>query len=584
MLMRLPVRFLSLAVALALAATLSGCGKKAPAAASTAPAGTANLLIVNGLIYDGLGGAPVNGGVAVREGRVVAVGDVSSWTSGNTRDAEGLAIAPGFINTLSWATESLIQDGRGLSDLKQGVTLEVMGEGGSMGPLNDAMKAETIKQQSDIKYDIDWTTLGEYLDGLVKRGISTNVASFVGATTVRIHELGYANRAPTPEELARMQALVAQAMEEGALGVGASLIYAPAFYAKTDELTALVRTAGAYGGGYIAHLRSEGNRLLEALDEHIGIARDAKTWAEVYHLKAAGEKNWPKMAQAIAKIEAARTAGLAISADMYAYTAGATGLDAAMPPWVQEGGLDAWLARLKDPKIRARVAQEIRTPSNDWENLYLSAGSPDKVLLIGFGNPKLKPLTGKSLAEVAKLRGKSPEETIMDLVIEDHSRVSTAYFLMSEDNVRLGLAQPWVSLGSDEASQAPEGPFLLANPHPRAYGNFARFLGYYARENKLMSTAEAVRRLTSLPANNFHLKQRGCLAVGCAADIVIFDADQVIDHATFDQPQQFATGMRDVFVNGVAVLRDGEPTGAKPGQVVRGSGWKGWKDTPKTRS
>lgn len=552
---------------LALASVLSACARSA-----APPARAADVLIVNGQLYDGSGAPAVTGGLALKDGQVAAYGDVAGWTAPTTVDAKGLAVAPGFINMLSWANESLIQDGRSLSDLRQGVTLEVMGEGSSMGPLNEAMKAEMRAQQSDLHYDIDWTTLGEYLDSLVRRGISTNVASFVGATTIRVHELGYANRAPTPEELARMQALVAQAMQEGALGVGASLIYAPAFYAKTDELIALVTTAAGFGGGYIAHLRSEGNRLLEALDEHIAIARAANTWAEVYHFKAAGAKNWPKMAEAIAKIEAARKDGLQITADMYAYPAGATGLDAAMPPWVQEGGLDAWIARLKDPKTRRRVAQEMRTPSNDWENLYLGAGSPDKVLLLGFANPKLKALTGKTLAEVAKQRGTTPEDTMMDLVIEDHSRVGTAYFLMSEDNIRLGLSQPWVSLGSDEASQAPEGPFLLANPHPRAYGNVARFLGHYARDGKLMGTAEAVHRLSGLPAANLHLKDRGCLAVGCAADVVIFDPATIIDHATFEQPQQFATGVRDVFVNGVAVLRDGEHTGAKPGQVVRGPG------------
>jgi N-acyl-D-amino-acid deacylase len=575
-LMTLQPRPMFLLKALALASLVFGLSHctKSPSPAPAATGESADLLIINGQLHDGRGSAPVAGGLAIREGHVVAFGDVSGWHAARTVDAGGLAVAPGFINTLSWATESLIQDGRSLSDLRQGVTLEVMGEGNSMGPLNPEMKAQALKRQSDIHYDIDWTTLGEYLDHLVKRGIATNVASFVGATTVRVHELGYVNRPPTAEELARMQALVAQAMDEGALGVGASLIYAPAAYAKTDELTALVQTAANSGGGYIAHLRSEGNRLLEALDELIGIARATHTWAEVYHLKAAGAQNWPKMQQAIDKISAARASGLAISADMYTYTAGATGLDAAMPPWVQEGGLDAWIKRLKDPKIRKRVLQEMRTPSNDWENLYLGAGSPDNVLLIGFDNPALKPLTGKTLAAVAKLRGKSPEETMLDLVIEDHSRVGTAYFLMSEDNVRLGLMQPWVSLGSDEASQAPEGPFLLSNPHPRAYGNFARFIGHYGRDEKRFDTAEAVRRLSGQPARNFHLRGRGCLDVGCAADVVIFDANTIIDHATFDQPQQFATGVRDVFVNGIEVLHNGEHTGEMPGQVVRGPGYR----------
>jgi len=545
----------------------------------TAPVSRADLLIVNGQLYDGRGSAPQAGGLAIRGGRVVAYGDVSGWQAAKTVDAEGLAIAPGFINTLSWANESLLQDGRSLSDLRQGVTLEVMGEGTSMGPLNAAMQAERRQRQSDIRYDVSWTTLGGYLDHLAAHGISTNVASFVGATTVRIHEIGYANRAPTPDELARMQALVAQAMREGALGVGASLIYAPANYAGTEELTALVKTAAQYGGGYIAHLRSEGNRLLEALDELIGIARAAHTWAEVYHLKAAGEANWPKMQQAIARIDAARRDGLAISADMYAYTAGATGLDAAMPPWVQEGGVDAWVQRLQDPATRARVLEEIRTPTNAWENLYLGAGSAERVLLVGFRNPALKPLTGKTLAEVARLRDVSAEDAIIDLVIEDHSRVGTVYFLMSEDNVRLGLQQPWVSLGSDESSQAPEGLFLLSQPHPRAYGNTARFIGRYGRDEHLFSTADAVRRLTGLPATNFHLRNRGCLDPGCAADVVLFDPATIIDHADYAQPQQFATGVRDVFVNGVQVLDHGAATGARAGQVVRGPGWTGWAKT-----
>lgn len=559
--------------ALLIASLLAAACQRSPA--PIVPAKQAvDLLIVNGLIVDGTGGAPAPGGVAIRDGRVVALGDVAAFESASTVDAQGLAVAPGFINTLSWAGEALIADGRGLSDIVQGVTLEVMGEGFSMGPLNAAMKADLVRRQGDLRYPVDWTTLGEFLEGLVRRGVAPNVASFVGATTLRVHEIGYADRPPTPEELARMQALARAAMEEGALGIGASLIYAPAFYAKPDELAALVKVAAAHGGGYIAHLRSEGNRFLEALDELIGIARSANTWAEVYHLKAAGEANWPKMAQAIAKIEAARKEGLAITANMYAYTAGATGLDAAMPPWVQEGGLEAWAMRLKDPKIRAKLREEIARPATSWENWYVAAGSPDRILLIGFKNDQLKKYTGKSLAAIAEARGTPPIDTMMDLVIEDGSRISTAYFVMSEDNVRLGLSQPWVSLGSDEEAQAPEGVFLKSNPHPRAYGNVARFLGHYARDGKLMGVADAVRRLTALPAANFRLEGRGCIAPGCFADVVIFDPATVIDHATFDRPHQLATGVRDVFVNGTAVLRDGKPTDARPGVVVRGPGWK----------
>jgi N-acyl-D-amino-acid deacylase len=443
-----------------------------------------------------------------------------------------------------------------------------------MGPLNEAMRATALARQSDIRYEIDWTTLAGWLEGLERRGVAVNVASFVGATTVRVHELGYANRAPTPGELARMQELVREAMREGALGVGASLIYAPAFYAQTPELAALAAAAGEYGGGYIAHLRSEADRFLEALDELIAIARETGVRAEVYHLKAAGRHNWPKMAQAIARIEAARAEGLAVSANMYTYVAGATGLDAAMPPWVQEGGLEAWIARLKDPVQRAKTIEAMRTPSPLWENLYRMAGSPENVKFIGFRNPALKPLTGRTLAQVMAERGTDAENTIIDLVIEDGSRVDTAYFLMSEDNVERGIRQPWVSFGSDAEASAPEGVFLLSSTHPRAYGNFARLLGHYVRERRVIPLEEAIRRLTRLPAENWKLRGRGCLDAGCFADLVVFDPATIADHATFDQPQRFASGVRDVLVNGVPALRDGEPTGALPGRVVRGPGWR----------
>jgi len=533
-----------------------------------------DLLIDNGIIYDGSGGNPVKGSVAVRNGRVVAVGKLTDHRGKQTVDAKGLAVAPGFINTLSWATESLIHDGRAMSDIKQGVTLEIFGEGTSMGPVNATIREEMLKTQGDIRYDITWTTLGEYLEFLVKKGVSPNVASFIGAATVRQHEIGFANRAPTPQELGRMQELVRQAMREGALGVGSSLIYAPGNYAKTDELIAITRAAGEFGGGYISHMRSEGDRFLEALDELLLIAKQANVHAQVYHLKAAGQQNWPKMQQAIDKIAAARKSGLKITADMYAYTAGATGLDAAMPTWVQEGGIDDWVARLKQPEIRARVIKEMRDPNADFESLLQAAGSADRVLLIGFKTEKLKPLTGKTLAEVARMRGVSPEDAAIDLVIEDHTRVGTAYFLMSEENVKLGLAQPWVNIGSDAEASAPEGPFLLSNPHPRTYGTFARFLGHYVRDEKVTTLQDAIRRLTSLPAETFKLKNRGCLKRECFADIVVFDPATIKDHATFDKPHQYATGVQHVFVNGVQVLRDGEHTGAKPGQVVRGPGYQ----------
>ena len=540
-----------------------------------APAAAAerfDLVIRGGTVYDGTGAPGRKADVGVRGDRIATVGDLSRARAARVVDAKGMAVAPGFINMLSWATDSLIADGRSLSDIKQGVTLEIFGEGWSMGPLNDAMKKEAERQQGDIKYAIDWTTLGGYLDRLVARGVSPNVASFVGATTLRIHELGYADRVPTADELARMEDLARQAMREGALGIGASLIYAPAFYAKTDELVALTKAAAEYGGGYIAHMRSESNRLLEATDELIGVAAAANVHGEVYHLKAAGEANWPKMREVIARIDAARAKGVSVSANMYTYVAGATGLDAAMPPWVQEGGLDAWVSRLRDPDTRKRVIVEMKTPTDAWENLWLMAGSPDRVKFIGFKTNALKPLTGLTLAQVMKRRGTSAEDTMIDLVIEDHTRIDTAYFLMSEDNVRLGIKQPWVSFGSDAESSAPEGVFLKSSSHPRAYGNFARLLGRYVRDEKLITLADAIHRLTGLPAANWKLTGRGCLEPGCYADLVIFDPERIQDRATFEKPQQFADGVRDVFVNGVRVLENGSHTGAKPGRVVRGPG------------
>jgi N-acyl-D-amino-acid deacylase len=529
-----------------------------------------DILIRNGSVYTGDGGEAITADVAINGDRIAAIGEIS----GNAEtiiDASGLAVAPGFINMLSWATESLIEDGLSQSDIRQGVTLEVMGEGWSMGPLSAAMKEEMLKRQWDINYDIEWTTLGEYLEYLEKRGISNNVASFVGATTVRIHVLGEEDRAPNPEELERMKALVAGAMEEGALGVGSSLIYAPAFYSTTEELIELNRVAARYGGRYISHIRNEGGQLLEAVDELITIAREADIGAEIYHLKAGGKDNWSKMDEVFRKVEAARAEGLDITADMYTYTAGATGLDAAMPPWVQEGGHDAWVARLKDPETRARVIEEMRQAGDGWENLYHSAGGADKLLLLGFKNDDLKPLTGKTVAEVAQMRGASAEDTMIDLVIEDDSRVGTAYFLMSEENIHKKIARPWVAFGSDAESLAPEGVFLKSNPHPRAYGTFARLLGKYVREEGVISLSEAIRRLTSFPAGNLGIDDRGRLQEGFYADITIFDPETVQDHATFAQPHQYATGVIHVLVNGVPVLMDGEHTGATPGRFVRKS-------------
>jgi N-acyl-D-amino-acid deacylase len=532
-----------------------------------------DLIIRNGRIIDGTGAPAVRNDVAVKGDRIAAIGALAEATAATVLDANGLVVAPGFINMLSWADEALLVDGRSQSDIRQGVTLEVFGEGTSMGPLNERMKRDQIAQQGDLRYEVTWTTLGEYLQHLETKGVSANVASFVGATTVRIHELGYEDREPTPEELARMKELVRQAMREGALGVGSSLIYAPAFYASTAELVELCKAAGEFGGMYISHVRSEGSRLLEALDELIRIAREANVPAEVYHFKAAGRENWDKTDAAIAKIEAARNEGLRITADIYTYPAGATGLNATMPPWVQEGGYEEWVKRLKDPAIRARLRKEMTTPTTEWENFFTGAG-PDGILLSGFKSEALKPLTGKTLAEVAKMRGTSPEETAMDLVVEDGSRVDAVFFLMSEDNLRKKLRLPWVSFASDAGSLAPEGPFLASNPHPRAYGNFARWLAKYGRDEKLVSLEEAIRRLSGLPAQNLGLKERGQLAPGMMADIVVFDPATIQDHATFEKPHQYATGVRDVFVNGVQVLRNGEHTGATPGRVVRGPGYQ----------
>lgn len=530
-----------------------------------------DLLILNGLIYDGSGRAPYPADIAIDGDTITHVGRAAS-PARQVIDADGLAVAPGFINMMCWANESLIHDGRSQSDIRQGVTLEILGEGWSMGPLNDELKAYTQELQGDIHYDIEWTTLREYLTFLVRRGVSPNVASFVGAGGVRANVLGFADRRPTPDELARMQALVRQAMAEGAVGLSAALIYAPDSYADTGELIALASVAAEYDGLFAAHLRSEGETFLEALEEFLTIVETAGIRGEVYHLKASGRRNWPKMAAAIDRIEVARAAGLRVTADMYTYHASATGLDAMMPGWVQEGGHRAWVERLRDPDVRERLKREIALPSAEWENSYHEAGAPTNVLCVSFRSEALKPLTGKSLAEIAALRGADPVETAMDLVIEDDSRVGCVYFTMSEENVRRQVQLPWVSFCSDSASVAPEGVFLRSNPHPRAYGSFARLLGKYVRDEGLIPLEEAVRRLSALPADNLKLARRGRLLPGHFADVVIFDPATIQDHATFDRPHQYATGMRDVLVNGVPVLREGDHTGATPGRVVDGPG------------
>jgi len=531
-----------------------------------------DVIIKNGAVYNGTGSETQYVDLAIRGDRIAGVGDYKNAKAKTVIDAWGLAVAPGFINMLSWSTESLIQDGRSQSEIRQGVTTEIMGEGESMGPMNDRVREFMLKQQADIKYDITWNTLTEYLRFLEKRGISCNVASFIGATTIRQNVIGFDDRPPTPQELDQMRELVREEMEAGALGIGTSLIYPPAFYAKTDELIELCKVAAKYKGKYISHMRSEGNQLLEAFDELLRISREAGIPAEVYHIKAAGEKNWGKIDNLLSRIELAQKEGLNIRANMYTYTAGGTGLDACFPPWTEDGGYPALFKRLRDPATREKIKAEVKIDSDKWENLYLSAGSPDRIILVGFKSEKLKPLTGKSLAEVAKMRGKDPIDTAMDLVAEDESRIGAVYFMMSEENVKKEIAKPWISFGSDEASQAPEGVFLKSNPHPRAYGNFARVLGKYVRDEKVIALPEAIRRLSALPATNLGLDHRGFLKEGMFADVVVFDPATIADHATFEKPQQYATGVKHVFVNGVQVIKDGEHTGAKPGRALWGPG------------
>ena len=535
-----------------------------------------DVVIRGGTVYDGSGKPGVLTDVGINGDTLAIIGDLSGAKGRKEIDARGLVVAPGFVNMLSHCETSLLLDGNSQSDIRQGVTLEVLGEN-SMGPLTEKDKAEwtrQMKRDPESAFEIDWTTFGEYLESLERRGISTNVASFVGASTVRVHEMGYENRAPKPDELERMKSLVRQAMEEGAMGVTTALIYAPSNFASTEELIELSKVAAQYGGMYIAHMRSEGNMIFAAVDETIRIAREAGLPAEIYHLKMAGNDNWWKLDSVTAKIDKANQSGVRITADMYLYEAGATGLDATMPPWVQEGGITEWIKRLKNPAIRKRVLDEMRKPSDKWENLLLMAGSPDRVLLLGFGNDSLKRFTGKTLAEVSAVYGKSPEETAMDLVITDSTRVETAYFMMSEENIKRQIALPYVSFGSDAGSPAAEGIFLKYKDHPRAYGNFARLLGKYVRDEKVISLEEAIRKLTSLPATNLKVRNRGSLMAGYFADVVVFDPAKIQDHATFEKPHQYSTGMVHVFVNGIQVLKDGEHTGAKPGRAVRGPGWK----------
>ena len=532
-----------------------------------------DLILRGGTIYDGSGETPYVGDVALSGDTIAALGDLGNATAASEIDVQGLAVAPGFVNMMSWANESLIEDGRSQSDIRQGVTLEIMGEGSSMGPLNDEMKATRIRQQGDIRYDVEWTTLAEYLEFLEQRGISPNVASFIGAATPRKYVIGYDDREPTPEELDQMRALVRQAMEDGALGVASSLIYPPGSFAKTDELIALSEVAAEFDGMYISHMRDEGAHMIEALEELLTIARNANIRAEIYHIKSSGQSNWHLFDEAIAMVESALAEGLQITADVYTYPASSTGLNATVPPWVQEGGFEASLERMRDPALREKIAREMRGESGDWENMFRGVGSAENILLVGFKSDALKPLTGKTLADIAAMRGTSPEFTIMDLIVEDESRIGTVYFSQSEDVVRKAVSLPWVSFNSDAASLAPEGVFLKSNPHPRAYGSFARVLAKYVRDENVISLEEAIRKLAALPAQNMRIDRRGEIKEGYFADVVVFDPETIQDHATFVEPHQYATGMVHVFVNGEQVLKDGEHTGATPGRVVRGPGW-----------
>ncbi len=543
--------------------------------AACAPPASYDVILRNGTIYDGSGEPAYVGDVAFTGDTIAALGNIGDATATLEVDVEGLAVAPGFVNMMSWANESLIHDGRSQSDIRQGITLEVMGEGSSMGPLNDAMKQEMVDRQSDIRYDVEWTTLDEYLEFLERRGISPNVASFIGAATPRKYVVGYEDRAASAEELEQMRGLVRQAMEDGAVGVASSLIYPPGSFADTDELIALSEVAADYDGMYSSHLRDEGANMLAAVEELITIARKAGIRANIYHIKSSGKDNWPLFDKAVAMVEDARAEGLAITADVYTYPAGSTGLNAAIPPWVQEGGFEASLERMQDEELRDRIAREMSEPTLAWDNMYVGAGTPDNILLVGFKSDALKPLTGKTLAEVAEMRGTDPRYTAMDLIVEDGSRVQTVYFTQSEDVVRKAVALPWVSFNTDAASLAPEGLFLQRATHPRAYGSLTRALSKYVREEQVLTMEEAVRKLAALPSRNLRIDRRGELQEGYFADVVVFDPDTIQDHATFVEPHQYSTGMVHVFVNGEQVIKDGEHTGATPGRVVRGPGWTG---------
>ncbi len=532
-----------------------------------------DTIIRNGMVYDGNGGEPYQADVAINADTIAFIGDLKNASSKNITDAAGLAVAPGFINMLSHSEESLIHDGHSQGDLRQGVTLEVFGEF-SMGPLNAKMKKQAQEGQVNIKYKIAWNTLGEYLTWLEKRGVSCNIASFVGTGTVRMYVIGEDNVPPTPVQLDSMRLLVRQAMEEGAMGITNALIYPPDFFAKMDELVPLAKEASKYGGMYTSHIRSEGNKIFEAVKELINVSRQTGISVEIYHLKEAGKENWWKLDSLVKIVEQARKEGLGITADMYTYDRSATGLTASFPPTLQDGGFDKLWKRLQNRTIREQMKIAMNTNAVDWENTYYQAGGATGVLLLGFKHDSLRKYIGKTLAEVAEIRGRSPEETAMDLIVEDSTRIEVVYSSMDSNNVRKETTLPWVSFGSDEESAAPEGLFLLSNTHPRAYGNFARLLGKYTRDEKMLKLKDAIYKLSKLPATNLKLQRRGELKTGNYADIVILNPKTIQDHASYEKPQQYATGVSDVFVNGVQVLKNGEHTGTTPGRFIKGPGYK----------
>ena len=525
---------------------------------------TYDVLIRNGKIIDGSGEIAFTGDIAINKDTIAAIGNLKRDHGLKVVDAEGMVVAPGFINMLSWANESLIEDGRSQGDIRQGVTLEVLGEGESMGPLNDLLKADLVRNQQHIKYDVDWITLGEYLEFLEHKGVSPNIASFVGNATLRLQTTGFEKRPATDEELGQMKQLVRQSMEEGAVGLSTALIYVPSGHAQTDEIIELAKVVAEYDGMYISHIRGEEGDLLNAVKELIRISEKASIRAEIYHFKASGNANWHLLDDAIKLIEDARSKGLPITTDMYMYNASSTGLNVVLPQWAKDGGHELTMKFIESAEKSQQMIKEI--------DFHVP---PEKILLVGFKNDKLRHLTGKTLAEVARERNISAEETVLDLIHEDDSRIQVVYFSMSEENIKKKVALPYMSVCSDAGSYATEGVFLEFSTHPRAYGSFARLLGKYVREEQIISLEEAIYKLTFLPAQNLKIKKRGVLKEGYFADVVIFDPDNIRDNATFEQPHQYATGMMHVFVNGTQVLNKGEHTGAMPGRVVRGPGWTG---------